>query len=343
MDIPRKLNPPARCAAGSVLTLAASLAILLANGACGAPQARGAEAEPTPPAPAAAPATDATTSEPKTQPAASADNAIADNAPKPAFLWQIEGPNGPSYLFGTMHGGVHPDKDLPAAVWERFEGASIVVVEADVRAAMTAMSGDPTQLMLPAGETLEQKLSADEWQRLVAYMADTLPEMLLNRFKPSSVVSVMTIKALPSTPSIDMTIIARAQEAKKEMVYLEDWRAQMTLFDDIVNIDTLRYILGDIEQFERDSAEMVAIYTSGDETRLAEFMRDPARYPSGTDEAALERLLFKRNRNWIAELEKQINRGGAFIAVGAGHLVGADSVNQLLAERGFTITRLASR
>ncbi|GAB4558413.1 MAG: TraB/GumN family protein [Haliangiales bacterium] len=341
MEIPHKLNPPARCAAGGALALAASLTILLANGACGAPQARSAEAEPAPPAPAAPAAADATTSAPTTQPAASADDALA-TAPKPAFLWQIEGPNGPSYLFGTMHGGVHPDKDLPAAVWERFEGASIVVVEADVRAAITAMSGDTTQLMLPAGETLEQKLSADEWQRLVAYMADTLPELLLKRFKPSSVVSMMTTKALPSTPSIDMTIIARAQEAKKEMVYLEDWRAQMALFDDIVKIDTLRYILDDLEQFERDSAEMVAIYTSGDEDRLAEFMRDPARYPSGTDEATLERLLFERNRSWIAELEKQINRGGAFIAVGAGHLAGTDSVNQLLAARGFTITRLAS-
>jgi uncharacterized protein YbaP (TraB family) len=49
--------------------------------------------------------------------------------------------------------------------------------------------------------------------------------------------------------------------------------------------------------------------------------------------------LLARNRSWIPALEKAHAAGGAFVAVGALHLVGEGSVVELLRARGFTVER----
>jgi len=52
-------------------------------------------------------------------------------------------------------------------------------------------------------------------------------------------------------------------------------------------------------------------------------------------------LLTDRNARWAAQLDDRMDRPGAvFVAVGAGHLAGADSVQRMLSGRGFTVTRL---
>ncbi len=48
-----------------------------------------------------------------------------------------------------------------------------------------------------------------------------------------------------------------------------------------------------------------------------------------------------RNRAWIPQLaELMANGDPVFAAVGAGHLVGPDSVVDLLKAEGYTVTRL---
>jgi uncharacterized protein YbaP (TraB family) len=53
-----------------------------------------------------------------------------------------------------------------------------------------------------------------------------------------------------------------------------------------------------------------------------------------------EEMVYSRNADWIPKLEPLLTTGGAFIAVGAGHLQGPRSVIALLAARGYKTTRL---
>jgi uncharacterized protein YbaP (TraB family) len=54
---------------------------------------------------------------------------------------------------------------------------------------------------------------------------------------------------------------------------------------------------------------------------------------SGMD---LETLLYKRNANWANQIEKMLaGKGVAFIAVGAGHVVGPKNVREQLAAKGI--------
>ena len=78
-------------------------------------------------------------------------------------------------------------------------------------------------------------------------------------------------------------------------------------------------------------------WTAGDAAKLESLMNDElkGKYPG-----IYQRLIVERNVRFasrIAELAK--GKGVVFVAVGAGHLVGADSVQADLAKLGITATR----
>jgi uncharacterized protein YbaP (TraB family) len=53
------------------------------------------------------------------------------------------------------------------------------------------------------------------------------------------------------------------------------------------------------------------------------------------------KLFVRRNRNWVPEIIKLMNQqGDALVIVGAGHLVGKDSVIDLLTKKGYKVTQL---
>ena len=52
-------------------------------------------------------------------------------------------------------------------------------------------------------------------------------------------------------------------------------------------------------------------------------------------------LIARRNRNWADWIEQSMGQpGNVFVAVGAGHLAGPDSVQAVLAQRGLTVQRV---
>ena len=52
-----------------------------------------------------------------------------------------------------------------------------------------------------------------------------------------------------------------------------------------------------------------------------------------------EALIVNRNRNWVGQVEEILEGSGtAFIAVGAGHLAGDDSLIGMLRARGLEIS-----
>jgi uncharacterized protein len=53
-----------------------------------------------------------------------------------------------------------------------------------------------------------------------------------------------------------------------------------------------------------------------------------------------KRLLDDRNRRMVERMLPRFDEGGAFIAVGAAHLPGANGVLALLEQRGYTVTRI---
>lgn len=81
---------------------------------------------------------------------------------------------------------------------------------------------------------------------------------------------------------------------------------------------------------------VVAEWEEGDPVELAELLNK-----SFTDPALADTLLYNRNAHWAVWLDDRMDQPGqVFVAVGAGHLAGQKSVQDYLAQRGFTVTRV---
>ena len=86
-----------------------------------------------------------------------------------------------------------------------------------------------------------------------------------------------------------------------------------------------------------DFLGMIAAWSRGDATAIERsFADDPEFTPALRDV-----LIRRRDAAWADALAKRLERPGAvFVAVGAGHLVGPDSVQRMLAAKGLKVVRV---
>ncbi|TYC90787.1 TraB/GumN family protein [Novosphingobium sp. BW1] len=98
----------------------------------------------------------------------------------------------------------------------------------------------------------------------------------------------------------------------------------------------LAEVIEGLPTMEADITEMVGAWKAGEAQKLADILNEQE-----SDPAIREALLTTRNRNWTVWLEERLETPGeVFVAVGAGHLAGKDSVQEILAHEGITAERI---
>jgi uncharacterized protein YbaP (TraB family) len=106
-------------------------------------------------------------------------------------------------------------------------------------------------------------------------------------------------------------------------------------------------ILDELPESEQHARAMLAAYIEGDEPAIVALSdgekADALHHGYTAAEYAQEMndLLYDRNASWIPAIEKLHAGGGGFVAVGALHLIGPRSVLDLLAHKGYRVTRIA--
>lgn len=104
--------------------------------------------------------------------------------------------------------------------------------------------------------------------------------------------------------------------------------------------EQIAFLFLEIEQMGGDDsvlADLVRAWASGDQEAIA------AMTVAGTpaEQEALDRLLVDRNRNWVPMIERMLaDNHDNLIVVGAAHLAGENDVLDLMAEAGYTVTRI---
>lgn len=130
---------------------------------------------------------------------------------------------------------------------------------------------------------------------------------------------------------MDMSLANEAHLSGSRVATLESMRFQLGLLKQVGSAEELGAMLAD----DSEAIEpLVDAYRSGNLEDISEVthMGDPA---------MREVLLTQRNHQWIHKLSRVLPRGGAFIAVGVGHIPGEDGLLDLLHQRGFSISRIA--
>ena len=194
--------------------------------------------------------------------------------------------------------------------------------------------------MLPSDQSLEKLMSPEGWKRLVAAFRGKMTADELRRFKPWFVSVVLAQSFLPGGVATDQALKARATEQGATLAYLETWQEQLDALEAGTDVTSLELMLDDLDKARAELDALVEAYRAGDVAAIVRITTDPA---SGMSPAALDRLLYARNRAWVPRIEELVAGGGAFIAVGAGHIPGPGGLIELLAFRGYQVKRAVAR
>jgi uncharacterized protein YbaP (TraB family) len=259
-----------------------------------------------------------------------------DPLPHP-FFWSLEKDGKTDYILGTMHMGVDPESRIPDYVWKKLDESTTFAMETDLSDA------GKLDVLRKDGSSLEQELGPEYWKKLEDAIG-VQEAARLRGFKPMIPATLLSMRGLQQTAPMDGVMQGRALNQKKNIVYLEDIGAQATVLEKWMNAKALKDMLDDLPGGEKRSKDMLAAYVAGDENRIlalneeekADFVKR-GRTQKEYDEQ-MEDLLFHRNASWIPVIEKI--HGGAFIAVGAMHLIGPKSVLELLQQKGYKVTRV---
>lgn len=275
-----------------------------------------------------------------TKPAGPAVAPIVNAAPtaKRPFLWRVEGPNGPSYLLGTMHIGVDPHRAFGTALWRAFDAARVVVLEVNIRGLDSLGVG-----LQPEGQSLDKQMTPGQWAQVLKALKldpDGSSARRLKGVRAWVVVAEIINSMAPPTPSIDTVLQARARDLGKTIVFLESIKVQAAILDKYANVDYMLQMLANLGVQRRSLRQDVQLYLSGDAARFEKSAITDMEKQLGR--SGMEQLLYARNHNWLPELIRHIDGGNAFIAVGTAHLLGERSVVALLRKRGYTVTRIVA-
>jgi uncharacterized protein YbaP (TraB family) len=263
-------------------------------------------------------------------------------------LWTVEGQRNTIYLLGSIHVLRPGDGGLPLAAERAYDDAEQLVMEIDLDDA----AADPSAMLatmqqaalLPGGKTLRGVLGSDYDSIRERTGQSGLDLAMLDRFAPWFVATLLLQMELAKRGfapelGIEARLASRAIDDGKPIRGLETAEQQFAVLGGMPLEEQKRFLLMTLEestQLDAQVDELVGAWQAGDTDALARMLSDefdafPELYRPLTED---------RNRAWVEQLDDLLDdRDDYLVVVGALHLVGRNSVVDLLRQRGYTVTR----
>jgi uncharacterized protein len=269
-----------------------------------------------------------------------------------SLLWEARAGGKTVYLFGTIHVGKADMYPLPKHVETAFNASKALALEADVTDMQAVQAAMPLG-MLPAGRTLESELPAEFAQPLQrAAGASGIPIEALRPMKPFlAMLALASLQygKLGYVPQLglDHHFAQRAKSAATPIIALESFEAQLRMMDGLskpLQQAMLKMTLDDIASGKVAPMvnSLVAAWRRGDAIALYELLTSESkRLPAPLAAEFNQKFLTGRNRQMLAGVEKALARTDTlFVAVGALHLIGPGSLNELLEKADYSLKRV---
>lgn len=276
-------------------------------------------------------------------------DAAAATAPAPA-LWRLADDDSEIFLFGTFH-ILPPDVDWRTPAFEAAMKATVTTVtEADVSSAeaQMAIAGLVGRLGLnPEGTTLSSTLGKARARRLAKTAAQFgLSMQALEPYRPWLALITLSTVAMQrlgydASSGVETVVLAQAAAERDKVDHLETATFQIEALASLDETEMLANFDASMDQFDEIAVvtqRMLDAWRTGDvDTLETEFLGELSADAPG----AYATLIVARNANWTDAIDTMMKgEGSIFIAVGAGHLVGDDSVVSMLSARGYAVERV---
>lgn len=277
-------------------------------------------------------------------PAAAQAQATRDADPA---LWVVKDADTTIYLFGTVHvlkPGLSWFDEAVKAAFDKSDEVKLEIVTPDpaaMQALMLKTGVDAT------GQALTQKLPEAKRAGFTKAITELgLSPADVDRLRPWLVAMQLSIAPLVKlgydpASGAEQVIAAAAKAAGKPVTGLETPEEQIGFLASLPEATQIQYLVSVVDDLDKVGAEldtMVKSWADGDPDALARTMNEELKATPDLAKA----LLTDRNARWADWIAQRMARPGTvFIAVGAGHLAGADSVQSFLAKRHLKAKRIA--
>jgi hypothetical protein len=294
---------------------------------------------------------------------AKAESVLKELAATPnadSLFWKIEAPNKakPSWLIGTAHVTDPRVTDIKPEIKELIAKASTLVLElkeiANKPGMARAIARRTKLISMPEGQSLWDVIPDDKEAaiRTHPYLAPGQEE-LLAAHQPWVVAVMLSTppcernRAMVGVPTLDEKLALHAQIASVPIVGLETLDEQLGAMAGMAIEDQAEQLIATAAL----GADAEAYFQTVVELYLA---RQVAAYvplvkltlPQAMSESFLRSFVYfentlieKRNRVMAERARAFVNKGNAFIAVGALHLPGETGVVELLREAGYKVMK----
>lgn len=245
------------------------------------------------------------------------------------FLWRATRDDGVTvWLYGTIHNG--GSGDVAPAAWRALEGSPNFASE------LGDSEPDPDKTrelaVVTSGKGIDQLLPANDWYDLRDELRGTMKEDVLRRARPWYAMTQLMSKVSPGpSPTMDFAMARRARSKKKAVDSLERWDEQLAALDKAVKLDDLQQAIHARRTMACELTTLLATYRTGDLEAMAKRL-----IVEGTSS-----LLGPRNKLWLPKITQYFDRGGGFVAVGLGHMIGDEGLPALLGKTGYKVERAA--
>lgn len=285
----------------------------------------------------------ATTSQKATQPA---------GAPQRGTLYRVTYRGNTSYLFGTVHVGKTAFYPLEPQVTQALAVAKKLVIEVDIRNTEAMRLAIMRHGLYPAGQTINQHLSADATAQLrQALRRSGTPFESIVRMKPWMVANLLLVQEMarhgfPTEQGIELHFLSIADKQKKKVQELETADYQLSLFDSMSDEEQEAYLLENLTELAsgvamKKALELINAWQTADAKALDAALLEMQKGENASDRFLQKVLLDQRNPNMAKQVEALLKTDkNSFVAVGALHLLGAKGVPSLLQQRGYQVQKL---
>ena len=274
--------------------------------------------------------------------------ALATPAAAEPALWVIKDKDSTIYLFGTVH------LLRKEVVWKSPKVAKALEESQDLTLEIANLDPAPTDMIpliqkygLDPAHPLSGKLTADENAKLAkACGAYGLSPAMLEPLRPwlvSLQLSLLPIvkAGYDPTAGVDRILKAEADRRGLPVMGFETMEQQLSYFAGMspeVELEYLRQTLDQIDDVVTQLDALEGAWEAGDVDAIAKIMNSDMAEKAPQIYAM---LLVNRNKDFAEQIRTRLaGKGVSFVAVGAAHLAGKDSVQAQLAGLGIKSTRM---
>lgn len=262
----------------------------------------------------------------------------------------------PSYLFATLHSSDPRITSFSPQLRGALAHSKAVVLESVETGAVLRreIAKHPVAwhraTIAPENQRADRLVSAPDFEKLEALVARKgFPKSAAREFKPTTLALLLDQPDCASREPganlyVDKLIADLARENKIETVGLESMIEQLDVPNGLPREAERDLLIAVLRQAEHgaDVAETaIARYREGDNGGLLAWMRSSEPIPGAPQAriplAFLDRLINLRNYRMRERALPLLQKGGAFVAVGAAHLPGTEGLLSLLEKEGYRI------